>query len=77
MATAARIKAQATPPRKTSAAIGRSGKWNFFRRTRPFASNSTTAMQATTPTAQLQAAPIEPSGPPPMSRNVLSIGATV
>ena len=34
-------------------------------------------MQAITPTAQLQAAPIAPSGPPPMSRNRASSGATV
>ena len=30
-----------------------------------------------TPTTQLHAAPIEPSGPPPISLNVPSSGATV
>ena len=35
------------------------------------------AAQATTPTTQLQSAPIEPAGPPPISWKVGSIGATV
>ena len=71
------MAAQVTAPRKASAHSGLSGKWKRWRCRRPDISIATTPAQATSPTIQLQFAPIEPSGPPPSRRKVASIGATV